>query len=77
MEEDFSKYNGEGTVLIKNVIDFKRRVTRKFKTTSKRTDKYYWYCYPRIRDIKSRIFNKLLGSRDSFKYQDIFIDILC
>ncbi|MBA2563506.1 MAG: LicD family protein, partial [Chitinophagaceae bacterium] len=53
----------------------KEELPENFKLQARGTDKYYWYYYPRIRDTKSRIHNKVRGSRDNFEYQGIFIDI--
>lgn len=38
---------------------------------SRETDKKYWYYYPRIRDTRSKVYNK----RRDFEYEGIFIDI--
>lgn len=52
-----------------------KELPENFKLQSRETDKNYWYYYARIRDTKSRLYNKAPGSRDYFEYKGIFIDL--
>lgn len=42
------------------------------KLQTRQTDSKYWYYYPRIRDTKSRFYNK---KGDVFQYNGIFFDV--
>ncbi len=39
---------------------------------TKETDKNFWYLFLRIRDTKSRFYNKFVRN---FEYEDIFLDV--
>ena len=57
----------------KVVSILKEELPGDLKLQARGTDKHYWYYYPRIRDTKSRYYNK--NKKDNYEYTGIFIDI--